>query len=210
MTTQDYVRENFLIVLSGPSGAGKSSILQRVLETRKDISYSISYTTRKPRGEEKHGRDYFFVDRSTFEDMIEKDRFLEYAKVHDHYYGTSAGTIKKIMDAGRHAIMDIDVQGAESVMEGCFRTVSVFILPPDVSELTRRLKDRRTDSEAQIRLRLQNARKEIGQLNLFDYLLINDNLDQSVNEILAIITAEENRLTSYIDPESIFYTGENE
>ena len=190
-----------------PSGGGKSTILKEILPTRKDIVYSVSYTTREPRGNERHGVDYFFITEEEFKKKISENRFLEYAEVHGKWYGTSKDFVQDNVDAGNHVIMDIDVQGAEKILKTGFEMVSVFLLPPDPAILEERLINRKTDSDEKIKLRLKNAHLEIAKAGQFQYLVINDDLDTAVRDVKSIIRAEENRMSRYRDYIENYYGG---
>jgi len=197
---------NFLIILSAPSGGGKSTILNEVLKLRDNIDYSISYTTRAPRGAEQNGVHYHFVDEVAFLAKLEAQDFLEHAKVFDKYwYGTSLSYTRSRLEKSRHVIMDIDVQGAAQIAAtGKVPCVRIFILPPNMEELKKRLIHRGTDSEEDIASRLATARKELDRIPEYDYLVINDDLEQAVADVLAIIRAEELRVSGYQQPKQEF------
>lgn len=205
----EYYRRNFLIVLSAPSGGGKSTIKNKILKRSKNIIYSISYTTRKRRGDEKNGKDYFFVNKDKFLKMVENKEFLEFAEVHGNLYGTSRKFIEKNIQKGRHVIMDIDVQGANAIRKSNIDHVDIFILPPTPEILEKRLRKRGTDTDEVIDKRLINARNEVKDVYNYDYLVINDELDKAVSEVEIIIKAEENKVTRYKQIENIFYGGTN-
>lgn len=189
-----------MIILSAPSGGGKSTILNEVLRRADDIDYSVSYTTRKPRGEEQNGIHYHFVSEEEFQSRIREGDFLEHANVFGRWYGTSVSFIKKRLDVGKHVIMDIDVQGSAQISRIDIPYVKIFILPPSLEVLRERLINRNTDSMAEIDKRLRIAREEIKQICRYDYLVINDDLDQAVNEVVCIISAETNRVGRYRAP----------
>jgi len=197
----------FLIILSAPSGGGKSTILAKVLETADNIEYSVSYTTRKPRVNERSGVHYHFVSTEEFERRIQDGDFLEHAMFCGNHYGTSISYIKNRLEQGQHVIMDIEVQGAAQISCKDIPYVKIFILPPSLKVLKQRLTDRNTDSEEEIAKRLQTARKEITHLGDYDYLVINDDLDEAVENVWEIIRAEENRVDRYIEPENEFLQG---
>ncbi len=167
----------------------------------------MSYTTREPRGNERHGVDYFFISEDEFKKRIAENRFLEYAEVHGKWYGTSKDFVQDQVDEGNHVIMDIDVQGAEKILKTGFEMVSIFLLPPDPEILENRLVNRKTDSEEKIKLRLRNAHLEIAKAGQFQYLVINDDLDTAVKDVLSIIQAEENRMSRYSDYIENYYGG---
>ncbi len=192
--------------MSAPSGGGKSTILNEVLKLRDNIDYSISYTTRAPRGAEQNGVHYHFVDEVAFLAKLEAQDFLEHAKVFDKYwYGTSLSYTRSRLEKSRHVIMDIDVQGAAQIAAtGKVPCVRIFILPPNMEELKKRLIHRGTDSEEDIASRLATARKELDRIPEYDYLVINDDLEQAVADVLAIIRAEELKVSGYQQPKQEF------
>lgn len=182
-----------LFVISAPSGAGKSTLVHRVLKTLPDVGYSVSFTTRAPRVREVEGKDYFFVSREEFENKIEANDFLEYALVHENYYGTSRTAVLQELSAGRDVILEIDVQGAASIKKKVAEAVSIFILPPSFEVLKERLFGRATDSAENLKVRLQNAYGEVEQYKKFDYIVINDDVDRAANNLAAIFLAERSR-----------------
>ncbi len=188
------MRRGLVLVVSAPSGAGKTTLCQKLLAADPEISFSVSYTTRKPRPREKNGVDYFFVDQDTFEKMIEEEAFLEWAKVYDHYYGTAKAQVEEAISQGRDILLDIDVQGAFQVREKLGRdAVLVFILPPSLTELERRLRSRGTEDEETIKRRLSFARQEIARAKEFDYLVCNQELARAFDEFWSILKAERQR-----------------
>ncbi len=182
-----------LFVVSSPSGGGKGTLIRRVLEVVDNLSYSVSYTTRGPRPTEVNGREYFFVDRATFEEMVADGEFLEWACVHGNYYGTSKQQIAEQTAAGIDMILEVDVQGAASVRQLLMDSVSVFILPPSYEVLKERLCARGTDSPENLDLRLRNAPDELRQYSSFDYVIINDEVERAVGQLASIIYAERAR-----------------
>ena len=185
-----------LIVLSGPSGVGKSTVIAELFAQRSNIYFSVSYTTRQPRGGEQDGVNYNFVSREEFERMIADDELLEYAEYVDNYYGTSMKLIQEKLDAGIDVLLDIEVQGAAKVRARCPDALFIFIIPPSFEELSRRLHRRNTDSEEVIAGRLAKARQEFREIPKYDYLVINDKVANAVHEIEAILTAAECRVNS--------------
>lgn len=197
MIVQD---KHFLIILSAPSGGGKSTLLNEVLKLTQRIDYSVSYTTRSPRGEERDGIHYHFVDNAEFQARIAEGDFLEHAEVFGKWYGTSISFIKSRLARGKHVIMDIDVQGAALISNTDIPLIKIFIIPPSMEILRDRLVKRNTDSEAEIEKRLRIARTEIERITDYDYLVINDELDSAVADLMSIIRAEENRVHRYQNP----------
>lgn len=182
-----------LIVLSGPSGVGKSTVIAELLGERKDIYFSVSFTTRSPRMGEADGVNYNFVSREEFERMIAADELLEYAQYVGNYYGTSLKVIQDKLAAGVDVLLDIEVQGAAKVRSKCPEAVLIFIIPPSFEELSRRLHGRATDNEDVIAGRLQKAREEYQQIPNYDYLVVNDKVSTAAAEIISILTAEDCR-----------------
>jgi guanylate kinase len=182
-----------LIVVSAPSGAGKSSLVERAMQRLGRLRYSISYTTRQPRGQERDGVDYVFVDEATFLEMRERGEFIESASVHGYYYGTHRATIEQMLAEGYDVIMDIDVQGAAQMRERMPESVSVFVLPPSKKVLEARLRRRNLNAPEDLARRLANAAAEVRLYERFDYVIINDDRDRSFGALKAIIVAERRR-----------------
>ncbi len=194
--------KGLLIVISAPSGTGKTTLCHMLLKAFPDMEFSVSYTTRKPRPGEVSGRDYFFVDRETFERMVEEGDFLEWAEVYGNLYGTSKSQVTKALEAGKDILLDIDTQGALQVKKNFPEAVLIFILPPSLIELERRLRSRGTDNEETIEKRLRIARDEIKKALYYDYLVVNDVLEVAFDKLRSIITAEKcrtERLKDQID-----------
>jgi guanylate kinase len=189
MTAKPTARHPLLVVISAPSGAGKTTLCRRLLEDFRELRLSISTTTRAPRGQEQHGREYFFTTREEFEAQIRTGTFAEWALVHGNYYGTSKLVIAESLGRGESVLLDIDVQGTE-ILKNAFgdRCVTIFIAPPSMEELELRLRNRGTDSEESIQRRMQNARGEISQSHKFDHKLINDDLEQTYSRLHAIVS----------------------
>ena len=188
--------KGLLIVLSGPSGAGKSTVVKKLMQQRGNIHFSVSYTTRAPRNEDIDGVTYNFVDRAEFERMIANNEFLEYAEYSGNYYGTSLKVIEEKQAAGIDVLLDIEVQGAANVRNKCPDAVLVFTVPPSYQELERRLRGRNTDDEQTICKRLSRALEEVREINMYDYLVINDQVENAVAELDAIMSAAECRIAN--------------
>jgi len=200
------ISENpFLIVISAPSGGGKSTILERVLSDFDNIRYSISSTTRKPRGNEKDSINYFFLEKEEFEAKIADNEFLEYANVFGNYYGTSRKFIQSCFDKGQFVIMDIDVQGCLQLEKTECPLVKIFLLPPNAEELESRLRKRGTDSNDVIEKRLNTARQELKLIDHYDYLVVNDDLEKAVYAVKNIIWAEMHKVSRYTNIYHSFY-----
>lgn len=183
-----------LVVLAGPSGSGKSSLASAFLSTRDDFVESVSATTRAPRPGEVDGADYRFLSEAAFTEMIAADAFLEHAQVFGrHRYGTPRDAVEAAFAAGRHVIMDIDVQGAAQIRQRMPEAVQVFIVPPSTEELERRLRGRGTEVEADVQRRLREAAAECSNARSFDYLLVNDRIECAVADLQAIVRAEAMR-----------------
>jgi guanylate kinase len=179
-----------LFVLSAPSGAGKTTLCKEMLERFSQLSFSVSHTTRAPRKGEVHGRDYFFIDRQSFESGIERALWVEWALVHGNYYGTSRSFVNSTLEKGGSLILDIDVQGAKQIVAAFPGAVTVFIMAPDLVTLERRLRGRGTDSEEVIRQRLENAEQEIMQRDWYTHVIVNDDLAISIETLKAIFEGE--------------------
>ncbi|MCG3670372.1 guanylate kinase [Aliarcobacter butzleri] len=180
-------KKGAILIISGPSGCGKSTLLKEVYKNISDYYFSISTTTREPRVGEVNGVDYFFVSKEEFEEDIKKGNFLEYAKVHDNYYGTSLKPIIKALNEGKLVIFDIDVQGHHLVRKKMNDSVtSVFITTPSLKVLEERLNNRNSDSLEVIEKRVKNAKKEIEFFDEYDYFIVNDNLESASNELVSI------------------------
>ncbi len=185
-----------LFIISGPSGAGKSALASSVLGRLPGISFSVSCTTRLPRGNECDGVDYFFVTKGEFEDRIRRGDFLEWAEVYGNYYGTSRQFIEENMARGEDVLLDVDVQGARTIRSLRPDSISIFIMPPSFQVLRLRLESRKLDKEYIIEKRLKIARREVAQYKNFDYLIVNNEFEASVEELKAIIGSSRCRMTS--------------
>ena len=183
-----------LFVLSGPSGVGKGTVLKRLLKEYDDIEYSISATTRPSRRGEINGKDYFFLSVEEFFQMVDNNQFIEWAEVHGNFYGTPREYVEKTLQEGKDIILEIDIQGARKVRESCPDAIYVFLLPPSFSELEKRLNKRGTEDEKSKEIRLKNAREELKELVNYDYRIVNDNLEEAVEKLKAIIVAERCRV----------------
>jgi len=188
------MNRGLLFVISAPSGAGKTTLLKRAMAQVSGLSFSVSHTTRKPRKGEVDGVDYHFTNRGAFLEMVEDGLFLEYAEVHDNFYGTSRKTVAEQRSRGMDIILDIDVQGAAIIrQQDAPAGVYIFIAPPGLAELERRLRGRGTESKENIGVRLKNAVVEMEDTGKYDYLIVNDQLDEAVGLFVAIILAERAR-----------------
>lgn len=188
-----YPTKGIPIVISAASGTGKTSLCLRLLETLSHAARSISYTTRPPRGDEVNGRDYHFVDHSTFDRMVADNEFLEWASVFDRRYGTGFQAVDRQLSDGVDVLLDIDVQGGMQVKARWPHALTIFLLPPSMDELRRRLINRATEAEEAVEQRLAEARREIGQGQSYDVLIVNDDFDQAAADLRAVIRAERIR-----------------
>ncbi len=179
-----------LIIISSPSGGGKGTLIKEVLKTTANIGYSVSYTTRAMREGEENERDYFFVSLEEFEKLIAQNEFLEYATVHDNFYGTSKTQVNRDINNGRDVILEIDVQGAENILKDFPEAVGIFILPPSYQILRSRLIARATETNESLELRLRNSFDEVQKYFEFEYIVINDEKVRAINDLQTIILAE--------------------
>ena len=182
-----------LFVFAAPSGAGKTTLVHAMVAKHPELRFSISYTTRKPRRNEANGVDYLFVDEDEFMRLRDEGEMLEYAEVFDHYYATSRSQVEKHLADNRNVILEIDWQGARQVRDSMPECVSVFILPPSVRELERRLRDRRTDAPEVIERRLRDAVSDMSHWDEFDYVIINDDLDRAVADLESVLAGNGER-----------------
>ncbi len=182
-----------IFVVSGPSGSGKSTLIREVRQKVPDLGYSISHTSRPPRGHEKNGVEYHFVSKENFQKMIDNGEFVEWAEVYQDLYGTSVSSLKSQITLGLDVIMDIDVQGARNIKDHFKDAILIYVLPPSLEILEKRLRERRTEGEEAIRTRLKKAAQEIKNCVSYDYLLFNDKLEQAVEELKSILIAERCR-----------------
>ena len=186
-------REGVLFVVSAPSGAGKTSLCRELIDSIGDLRQSISFTTRRARAAEQDGVDYHFVDQADFQQMIAEQKLAEWAQVHGNTYGTALDTLQQAAAEGIDLLLDIDCQGAAQLKKNYRQGVFIFILPPDLVELERRLRGRGTDSEEVVSCRLNNAAEEISQANWYDYLIVNDDFQTALQQLTAIVIAERCR-----------------
>ncbi|MEX0695798.1 MAG: guanylate kinase [Rhodospirillales bacterium] len=185
------MRRGLMLVLSSPSGAGKSTISRALLEKHPDLMMSVSTTTRPMRPGEVEGKDYYFIDTKSFEDMVEKDQFLEHAKVFDNYYGTPRAPVEAALKSGKDVLFDVDWQGTQQLRQNARDDLaSIFILPPSVEELERRLYARAQDPEDVVKRRMAKATSEMSHWAEYDYIIINEKIPESVAEAEAILAAE--------------------
>ena len=190
-------RKGLLLVVSGPSGAGKGTICKALLNINDDIKLSVSATTRKPRNGEVHGVNYFFIEKEEFTKMIENGEFLEYAQIYDNFYGTPKSAIIECLEKGQDVILEIEMQGARQIKEVYPEGVFIFVLPPSLEELKSRIVGRGTETVEEIEKRFSCAFEEINQIVNYDYFIINEDIEKSVNDVEAIISAEKNKVTRY-------------
>lgn len=179
-----------LFIISAPSGAGKTTLCREALKRFKDITYSISYTTRKPRNGEQDGIDYYFITKEKFKRKIENNKWAEWAEVYGNFYGTSAEFLDTCLASGKHILLDIDVQGAIQIKNRYPDSVTIFIVPPSLETLRARLESRGTDTRQVIERRLEAAKKEMGEKDLYRHVIINDELSKAVSELIEIIETE--------------------
>jgi len=186
----------FLLILSSPSGAGKTTLTHRLMQDLPALAFSVSHTTRPPRANEVDGQDYHFVQEAEFLERVANDEFAEWAEVHGNYYGTAIAELDRAREAGAKALLfDVDYQGARQIKAALPRAVGVFILPPSMAELRRRLESRGTETEESLAIRYAKAREEIGHYPFFDYLIVNDDLQAALAELKGVLLAEGCRLS---------------
>ncbi len=194
MTEPTPLQPGLLLVLSAPSGAGKTTLAHRLIKELPDTLFSVSFTTRRPRGKEQEGVDYHFVDVATFQEKIERGEFVEWAEVHHHFYGSPQSIVDEARARRGIAIFDIDVQGGQAIKRKHPDAVLVFVLPPSMEELERRLRDRKTDSDETIRRRMLVARSEIERgVASYDYIVVNDDFERAFQDLRSVVVAERSR-----------------
>lgn len=182
-------QQGVLLIVCGPSGVGKTSLCHELIARSEDLRFSVSYTTRERREGEVDGEDYHFVDEETFEEMRSNNQFAEFAEVHGDFYGTSFGVLREAWEDDKDLVFDIDYQGARQLKENFPKSTGVLVIPPDMATLERRLRGRGTESSEALRRRLDNAKMELSQYHLFDFVLENDELEEAVETLSAILVA---------------------
>jgi len=185
--------EGLLFVVSAPSGAGKTTLCRALSDSVENLTHSISYTTRKPRAGETDGRDYYFVTEERFRNMVQAGDFAEWAQVHSNLYGTSRRVLSEMRTEGTDVILDIDTQGAGQIKEKCQDAVFIFIMPPSLEILEERLRNRKSDNEAEIKKRMRRARDEIRDYTMYDYIIVNRDFDRALTELRSVVLAERCR-----------------
>ena len=188
------MQQGKLFVLSGPSGVGKGTILTRLFVDFQDIEYSVSATTRQARAGEVQGENYYFMSEEEFFQLVENDQLIEWANVHNNYYGTPKEYVDKTLKKGQDIILEIDIQGAKQVRENYPDAVFIFLLPPSLQELEQRLEQRGSEDKRNKKIRLRNAREEMQEKQKYDYVIINDRIEETVDQLRSIIIAESCRI----------------
>ena len=191
-------RKGMLLIISGPSGAGKGTLCKMLLEEDKSFAFSCSVTTRSPRNGEVDGVDYRFITEDEFQRMIERNELLEHATVHGHLYGTPKREVDALLHQQKNVLLDIDSQGAQSVMRAAEDYVSAFVIAPSFEELRNRLEKRNAENPAEIARRLKNAYAEIQKINLYQYAIVNDDVDTAFQELMCIVNAEKHRTNRFL------------
>ena len=185
--------EGLIFIISAPSGTGKTTLLKKVMEELPGLQFSVSYTTRPPRANERDGEDYHFISASHFQKMVERNEFLEWAEVLGNCYGTARGNLAILKAEGNHLILDIDTQGAKRVVEQIEPTILIYVLPPSLESLQERLVKRGLDSPERIQFRLANAKRDMEEAQWYHYVILNDRIEETVEKLKAIIVAERCR-----------------
>ena len=191
-------RKQMLLVISGPSGTGKGTLADLLMKSDPSFSFSVSATTRARRDYETEGVHYFFISEERYDELVREGAFLEHAEVHGNHYGTLKQQVSDLMESGKNVILDIDTQGARQVIANAPDCVSVFILPPSFRQLRERLEKRNTDAPEEIDRRMRNAREEVQQIGMYDYVIINDDLNVAFSQLQAVIQAEKQKTSRYI------------
>lgn len=187
-------RRGIMVVLSSPSGAGKTTLTRKLLKENPDMAMSVSATTRQPRPGERDGEDYYFISKNKFSDMVDDDEFLEYAKVFDNFYGTPRAPVEQALGEGRDVVFDIDWQGAQQLTQAAADDlVKIFILPPNMVELEKRLRTRAQDSDEVIAKRMSKSENEISHWPEYDYVIVNEDVDVAMTELRTIVASERMR-----------------
>jgi len=189
-----FKKKSLIVVISAPSGAGKTTLCKRLLQNSPSFTCSVSFTTRHPRKNEIEGVDYYFVSPTEFQKMIEDRKFVEWAKVHEQLYGTSANLLNKAIEAEKDVVLEVDVKGGTQIKKNYPQAVLIFLLPPSWQELEKRLKSRRTEDYERVKERIIQAKKEIEYAPYYDYLIINDDINRALDDLTAIIRAERCRM----------------
>lgn len=201
-TTSGRHRTGRLFVLSAPSGTGKTTLCRRILPRLERIVFSVSYTTRPPRAAETDGKDYHFISAASFEQMIRENRWAEWARVHDNYYGTSADDLDRDLAAGYDVLLDIDVRGARQIVERFTGSVTIFIMPPSLDDLRKRLEKRGSDDEQTIEKRLRAAAEEMACRHEYRYIIVNDRIERAAQELLTVIENNRQPVGCHFNPDS--------
>lgn len=189
-----FKKKSLIVVISAPSGAGKTTLCKRLLQNSPSFTCSVSFTTRHPRKNEIEGVDYYFVSPTEFQKMIEDRKFVEWAKVHEQFYGTSANLLNKAIEAEKDVVLEVDVKGGTQIKKNYPQAVLIFLLPPSWQELEKRLKSRRTEDYERVKERITQAKKEIEYAPYYDYLIINNDINRALDDLTAIIRAERCRM----------------
>jgi len=189
-----FKKKSLIVVISAPSGAGKTTLCKRLLQNSPSFTCSVSFTTRHPRKNEIEGVDYYFVSPTEFQKMIEDRKFVEWAKVHEQLYGTSANLLNKAIEAEKDVVLEVDVKGGTQIKKNYPQAVLIFLLPPSWQELEKRLKSRRTEDYERVKERIIQAKKEIEYAPYYDYLIINNDINRALDDLTAIIRAERCRM----------------
>jgi len=182
--------EGICLVLSAPSGGGKTTLIRGLMQQFSHLRHSISYTTRQPRSDSSDKEDYHFIDSTTFHQMIDRNEFLEWARVHDHFYGTSKKDLQNLLNDGFDVVLDIDVQGAIQLKDQLEGAVYIFVMPPSMKILSERLVNRKSETKESLERRLANARREIKEFSKYDYIVINDEIELAIEQLKSIVIAE--------------------